>query len=138
MVVKNQNGSNFYCFCSRNSLEKLIQDIFKKYNNEKDPILKDCKTNVCIPVLIYWKVNLQSLKIIIIVNLLEIITYQHIKQLWQPQQHQHSFDPYSSDYLTEDGKSNHLKSKVDGGVFANNPTLIGIVEAKRFLSKKVI
>ena len=35
----------------RDVLEELIREKFKEVNSEgKDPILKDCKTNVCIPI----------------------------------------------------------------------------------------
>jgi hypothetical protein len=41
------------------------------------------------------------------------------------------FDPYSGVYTDLHGVKKHFGNKVDGGVMANNPTLIGIIEAQK-------
>ena len=40
----------FYASHKSDFLERLIQNKFKEYNNGIDPRLKDCKTDVCIPI----------------------------------------------------------------------------------------
>ena len=40
------------------------------------------------------------------------------------------FDPYCSEYTDLHGVVKNFSNKVDGGVFANNPTLLGIIEAQ--------
>lgn len=114
----------------RSSLEKQIQDIFKKYNNDKDPILKDCKTNVCIPIFDLLEGKPSVLKNNYHPKFTRDFHIPAYKAALATAAAPTFFDPFSSDYLTEDGISKPFKNKVDGGVFANNPTLIGIVEAE--------
>jgi patatin-like phospholipase/acyl hydrolase len=114
----------------RSSLEKLIQDIYKKYNDETDPILKDCKTNVCIPVFDLLEGKPSVLKNNYHPNFTRDYHIPAYKAALATAAAPTYFSPFSSDYSKEDVTPQPFKNKVDGGVFANNPTLIGIVEAE--------
>jgi patatin-like phospholipase/acyl hydrolase len=114
----------------RNSLEQLIQAKFLEYGNGKDPILKDCKTNVCIPIFDLLEGKPSVLKNNYHPNFTRDYHIPAYKAALATAAAPTYFDPYSSDYTTEDGVKKPFKNKIDGGVFANNPTLIGIVEAE--------
>lgn len=115
---------------NRNSLEQLIQTKFKDYGNGKDPILKDCKTNVCIPIFDLLEGKPSVLKNNYHPNFTRDYHIPAYKAALATAAAPTYFDPYSSSYITEEGVKKHFKNKIDGGVFANNPTLIGIVEAE--------
>ena len=120
----------FFASHSRESLEKLIQDEFKKYGNGKDPILKDCKTNVCIPVFDLLEGEPSVLKNKYHPNFSRDYHIPAFKAALATAAAPTYFSPFSSEYITEEGITKPFINKVDGGVFANNPTLIGIVEAE--------
>ncbi|MBW1655917.1 CBASS cGAMP-activated phospholipase [Flavobacterium quisquiliarum] len=120
----------------RKTLEKLIKDKFSDYNDGKDPILKDCKTNVCIPIFDLLEGKPSVLKNDYHPNFTRdyhIPAYQAALATAAAPTY---FTPYSSEYLTEQGVKKPFKNKIDGGVFANNPTLIGIIEAEQAFYKE--
>ena len=47
------------------------------------------------------------------------------------------FDPYTTEYKDLNGNDIPFSNKVDGGVVANNPTLLGIIEAQEAFYKKI-
>ena len=47
------------------------------------------------------------------------------------------FDPFSDNYVDLNGTSKTFSNKIDGGVFANNPTLLGIIEAQESFGRKL-
>ena len=120
----------FYASHEREPLEKLIQDKFKEHNNGKDPILKDCKTNVCIPIFDLLEGEPSVLKNKYHPNFTRDYHIPAYKAALATAAAPTYFAPFSSEYTTEEGSVKPFKNKVDGGVFANNPTLIGIVEAE--------
>lgn len=116
---------------SRKNLEKLIR---KKYRDAldgvNDPRLDDLKTRVCITG--YDIVNAAP----------KVYKTPH-KECYHVDKHRFAyqvalstgaaptyFSPYSGEYEKMDGISKEtIPLTVDGGVFSNNPTLIGIIEA---------
>jgi patatin-like phospholipase/acyl hydrolase len=120
-------------FCSGHSsdvLEKLIQEKFKEVNVGKDPILKDCKTNICIPVFDLLEGKPSVLKKDHHPRFTRDFHIPAYKAALATAAAPVYFDPYSSEYIDLQGQQKTFKNKVDGGVFANNPTLLGIIEAE--------
>ena len=115
------------------TLEKIIKEEFLKYGNGKDPILKDCKTNVCIPVFDLLEGKPSVLKNNYHPNFTRDYHIPAYKAALATAAAPSYFNPYTSEYTTEDNIVKPFKNKIDGGVFANNPTLIGIVEAEHAL-----
>ncbi len=115
----------------RKILEKLIRDKFKESNAEMiDPILKDCKTNVCIPIfdLLHGKPSvLKNDYHPRFTRDYHIPAYQAALATSAAPTY---FSPFEAEYTDLNGINKTFKNKVDGGVFANNPTLLGIIEAQ--------
>lgn len=125
----------FYSSYDRGSLEKLIRERFKNPDNESDYRLKDCLTNVCIPIY-----DLVEGKPVVCKNdYHERFTRDyHIpayKVALATSAAPTFFDPYSTHYTDLNGIDKSFSNKVDGGVFANNPTLLGITEAQEAFYK---
>lgn len=116
---------------NRSNLESLIRQKFKDINGGEDPRLQDCKTGVCIPIydLIEGKPRiLKSCYHERFIHDYHIPAYQAALATSAAPTY---FDPYSDDYTDLHGVKKHFGNKVDGGVVANNPTLIGIIEAQK-------
>ena len=120
---------------SSNTLEKLVREIFKNPETGEDYRLQDCRTNVCIPIydLLEGKPSVCKNKYH------DLFTRDYHRPAYQVALATASaptyFDPYSSSYTDLAGNQQFFSNKVDGGVFANNPTLLGIVEAQEAFSK---
>jgi patatin-like phospholipase/acyl hydrolase len=127
---RNKFAQLFYSAHSRVALEKLIQDIFKKAKNGNDPILKDCKTNICIPVFDLLEGKPSVLKKDHHPRFTRDFHIPAYKAALATAAAPVYFDPYSSEYTDLNGVVKPFKNKVDGGVFANNPTLLGMIEAE--------
>ena len=123
-------GQLKYAAHERNQLEELIQNKFKEKFNGTDPRLKDCKTAVCIPIydLLLGKPSvLKSNYHPKFSRDYHIPAYQAaLATAAAPT----FFNPYSGSYTDLNGIEIPFSNKVDGGVMANNPTLLGIVEAQ--------
>jgi patatin-like phospholipase/acyl hydrolase len=118
---------------SRDSLEKLIKDKYREYHNGEDgedPRLKHCKTHVAIPIYDLMEGRPSVLKSKYhdaFVRDYHIPAYQAALATSAAPTY---FDPFSTEYIDLNGLERPFQNKVDGGVFANNPTLNGIIEAK--------
>ncbi len=122
----------------RDVLEKLIREKFKETNPDgKDPVLKDCKTNVCIPIfdLLHGKPSV-----------LKNDYHPRFTRDYHIPAYQAAlatsaaptfFTPYDTEYTDMNGVNKSFKNKVDGGVFANNPALLGIIEAQEAFKQKL-
>jgi hypothetical protein len=123
-----------YSAHKRDDLEKLIRDKFKSYHNGEDgedPRLKHCKTHVAIPIYDLMEGRPSVLKSNYhpaFVRDFHIPAYQAALATSAAPTY---FDPYSASYTDLNGLEKPFQNKVDGGVFANNPTLNGIVEAQK-------
>lgn len=116
----------------RDELERLVRNKFKEVkNNEEDPRLEDCKTAVMVPIydLLEGRPSvLKSKYHPAFVRDYHIPAYQAALATSAAPTY---FDPYSGNYTDLKGIEQTFQNKIDGGVFANNPTLNGIIEAQK-------
>jgi patatin-like phospholipase/acyl hydrolase len=120
----------FYSAHSRSGIEELIREKFRKINNGVDPILRDCKTNICIPTFDLLMGKPSVLKNNYHPRFTRDYHIPAYKAALATSAAPVYFDPYSSEYIDLNGTEISFKNKIDGGVFANNPTLLGIIEAQ--------
>lgn len=115
----------------RNFLETLVRNKFKEVNSGNDPRLKDCKTDICIPIYDLIQGNPSVLKTKYhpaFERDYHIPAYQAAMATSAAPTY---FDPYTSDYIDLNGTKKDFSNKVDGGVMANNPTLVAFLEATK-------
>ncbi len=112
------------------NLERLIQEKFKKANNDVDPLIADLCTRVCITGYDLINANPKVFKTPHTKDYtvdLHIPAYQVAMATAAAPTY---FNPYSNHYEIHNGKEEEeFLMRVDGGVFANNPALIGLTEA---------
>lgn len=128
-------GQIFNSAHERDFLEELVRNKFKDYFGGEDPRIKNCLTDVAIPVYDLIKGNPSVIKSPYHQNFkrdLHIPAYQVAMATSAAPTY---FAPYSSDYIDLEGMERPFKNKVDGGVMANNPTIIGILEATKAFGK---
>ncbi|MBV7529271.1 CBASS cGAMP-activated phospholipase [Chitinophaga sp. sic0106] len=116
---------------NREYLENLLRSEFSKQFAGRDPILKDCKTATCIPIYDLFQGKPSVLKSKYhpaFVRDFHIPAYQAALATSAAPTF---FNPYSSDYIDTKDNKQLFHNKVDGGVFANNPTLLAIIEAQK-------
>ncbi|KOY51942.1 CBASS cGAMP-activated phospholipase [Polaribacter dokdonensis] len=111
-------------------LEDLIRNKFKKANNDIEPLIADLYTRVCITG--YDLINAKP-KVFKTPHKDDYYTDLHIPAYQVAMATSAAptyFNPYSSNYLIgDDNLKEEFLMRVDGGVFANNPALIGLTEA---------
>jgi hypothetical protein len=111
-------------------LENLIRQKFKKSNNGIEPRIADLSTRVCITG--YDLIHAKP-KVFKTPHKSEYYTDLHIPAYQVAMATAAAptyFNPYSNHYEIIDSKQKEeFLMRVDGGVFANNPALIGLTEA---------
>jgi patatin-like phospholipase/acyl hydrolase len=121
----------FYSAHKRKVLEDLVRSTFRVDGLTREPRLEDCKTNLCIPIFDLMQGKPSVLKTRhhkSYIRDFHIPAYQVALATAAAPTY---FDPYSGRYTDLNGSEQHFNNKVDGGVVANNPTLIGIIEARK-------
>lgn len=115
---------------SNKKLEKLIKEKFKKANNGIEPRLADLSTRVCITGYDLIKAKPKVFKTPHKDDYdtdLHIPAYQVAMATAAAPTY---FNPYSNHYEVKNvNDKEEFLMRVDGGVFANNPSLIGLTEA---------
>ncbi|MFZ2782880.1 MAG: CBASS cGAMP-activated phospholipase [Sediminibacterium sp.] len=113
---------------SNKQLRKKLKEIFSEANGGEPPLLNDLKTNICIPA---FNGNMGEIT---------VLKTKHNKDYLRDYKlpaHEVAlssasapvyFPPHSYSYDNEFGNGVVI-NMIDGGIFANNPTLIGILEA---------
>jgi len=130
-------GRIFWAKHNRKNLEKLIRDVFKNPIDNKDLLINDVKTNVCIPIYDLMEGRPSILKNRyneIFVRDYHIPAYQAALATSAAPTF---FNPYTDSYTDLHGNVQPFHQKIDGGVFANNPTLLAIIEAQKSFDRKL-
>ncbi len=113
---------------SNSNLQNLIREKFQDAKG-RDQLMKDCKTATCITSYNLFNGSPNIHKSAYHENWIrdpEIPAYQiALSTSAAPT----FFKPYNSEYKDGNQLVKKLSNMVDGGVYANNPTLIGIIEA---------
>lgn len=113
---------------SNKKLLKKLREVYAKANDGSDPLLNDLRTNVCIPT---FNGNDGA------INVLKTKHHpEYRRDFKMPAYHAAMssasapvyFPPHSFQFKNEFGEGTNI-NMIDGGVFANNPSLIGIFEA---------
>lgn len=120
-------------FYSNQPLEKLIRDIFRKYHDkDEDPRINDAlkKAKLLIPIYSLVDGGTQVLKT---PHTSDLILDKHIPMYMAAMATSAAptfFNAYSGRFQRIDSDMmEHFSNKVDGGVYANNPSMLGIIEA---------
>ncbi len=113
---------------SNKALHKKLEEIFKEANGGKVPIIDNLKTKVCIPTF-----NGATGEI----NVLKTRHHAEYNRDYKLPVHEAVlssasapiyFPPHSFSFSNEHGSGSNV-NMIDGGIFANNPALIGVLEA---------
>ncbi len=117
---------------SNKALRRKLESVFSEYNNGVAPLLKDLKANVCIPTF-----NGNDGQI----NILKTRHCDDYNRDYKLPAHEVAlasasapiyFPPHSFNFANEYGQGVNI-NMIDGGIFANNPALIGLLEASEKL-----
>ncbi|OOQ57414.1 CBASS cGAMP-activated phospholipase [Mucilaginibacter pedocola] len=113
---------------SNKALHKILEDVYTKANGGKTPLMADLKTRVCIPTF-----NGNDGQI----NVLKTKHHKDYKRDYKLPAHEVAmssasapvyFPPHTFSFSNEHGNGKNV-NMIDGGIFANNPALIGVLEA---------
>ncbi len=125
----------FWATHKRDYLENLVRNKFKEYFQGEDPRLKNCLTHVAIPIYDLIKGNPSVLKSPYHPNFKRDLHIPAYKAAMATSAAPTYFAPYTSEYTDLEGMKRPFHNKVDGGIMANNPTLIGIIEALKAFNR---
>ena len=113
---------------SNDVLREKLKEAYTAANNGKEPLINDLKTSVCIPT---FNGGMGE------INVLKTKHHDDYTKDYKLPAHEVAlssasapvyFPPNSFNYSNELG-SGHYVNMIDGGIFANNPALIGLLEA---------
>ena len=113
---------------SSKALRKQLEEVYANANGGKIALIADLKTNVCIPTF-----NGNDGRI----NVLKTRHHTDYRRDFMLPAHEVAlssasapvyFPPHSFSFSNEHGSGTNI-NMIDGGIFANNPALIGILEA---------
>ncbi len=113
---------------SNKKLRKKLEEVYAAANGGKAPLLNDLKTKVCIPT---FNGNEG------VINVLKTKHHPDYRRDYKLPAHEVAlasasapvyFPPHTFEYSNEFGSGSNV-NMIDGGIFANNPSLIGILEA---------
>ncbi|MBI4547534.1 MAG: patatin-like phospholipase family protein [Ignavibacteriae bacterium] len=122
----------------RKGLEDNIRNAFKKHNGGNDPRLIDCKTAVCIPIYDLFEGKPSVLKSKYHPRFTRDYHIPAYLAAMATSAAPTFFDPVTSSYTKIDStRVEDFSNKIDGGVFANNPTLLAIIEAQKAFGKSL-
>ncbi len=128
---KGKVGRWFYSKHERTDLEIITRKLFAQYNGGVDPLLGNCKTSVAIPVYDLNNGRPKVLKSNYHPSLVRDHQIPAYMAALATSAAPTFFDPYSAVYRDSVGKKIEFFHNVDGGVFANNPSLGCLIEVQR-------
>ncbi len=128
-----------HSFYSNKPLEKLLKEIFKEFHSDdEDPRILDAKTKLLIPIYSLMDGSTQVLKT---PHTSDLILDKHIPMYMAAMATAAAptfFNSYSNSFKKIDSSTiENFTNKVDGGVYANNPSMIALVEAQTRLEKEL-
>jgi len=118
---------------SNKMLRLRLKEIYTEANGGKVPLLNDLKTKVCIPT---FNGNLGE------INVLKTKHHPEYNRDYKLPAHDVAlssasapiyFPPHTFSYNNEFGSGSNV-NMIDGGIFSNNPSLIGVLEATEKLN----
>ena len=118
-------------FYKRDALEKILKDTYGRCARDKDTRVYHCRTRLCIPVYDASKDVIHIFKTDHLPNyhrdchipITDVVLASAAAPAY--------FYPHTFDYMTMGTDTvNSYTNNIDGGLFANNPTLIGLTEAR--------
>ncbi len=131
-------GQLRYAAHERDVLEKLIREKLKEAHIDgEDPILRDCKTNICIPVYDLLNGTPSVYKNDYHPKFTRDFHIPAYQVAMGSSAAPTYFAPYNAKYRDLNGLDKTFNNKIDGGVFSNNPALIGIIEAQEAFGQKL-
>jgi patatin-like phospholipase/acyl hydrolase len=113
---------------SNRKLRKKLQEVYASANNGVDPVLKDLKTNVCIPVFNGNDGQINVLKTKHNEEYMRDYKLPAYEVALSSASAPIYFPPHTFSFSNEHGSGTNV-NMIDGGIFANNPSLIGVLEA---------
>lgn len=120
----------------RFNLETVIRETFSRYFNGKDPRLIDCRVPVLVPIYDLFEGKPSVLKSKYHMRFTRDYHIPAYQAALATSAAPTFFDPLASSYVKIDSSTREdFSNKVDGGVFANNPTLLAIIEAQKAFNK---
>ena len=129
-----------YSSHDRTNLKNLLEDVFKRYHNKTlIPKLKDCKVPVGVSIYDLSIGKPSVLKSLYHPRFTRDPNLPLLDAALSTSSAPTYFDPYSGNmYKDMKGDVLQFKNKVDGGVWANNPSLIALIEAQKAFKKEII
>ena len=118
-------------------LENLVKMKFQEHFEGRNPRLIDAKTEVCIPIYDLNKGNLSVLKSKYHPNFIRDYHVPMYQVAMATAAAPTYFNSYSNSYTDLNGINKQFANKIDGGVMANNPTLVAFLEATKTFGKNV-
>lgn len=117
-----------HCLYNRTALKKYLTDA---YGETK---INDCKTRICIPTYDLYNGTIHIIKTPHLVEYVRDLHIPTVDAALCTAAAPVYFEPYSFKYkLIDSSIENQAYFHIDGGVFANNPALIGLIEATKCL-----
>ena len=113
---------------SNRKLRGKLKEIYAAANNGTDPVLKDLKTNVCIPVFNGNDGQINVLKTKHHEEYIRDYKLPAFEVALSSASAPIYFPPHSFSFSNEYGSGTNV-NMIDGGIFANNPSLIAMLEA---------
>lgn len=133
-VLPSQSRALLTSYYSNKELRKKLLEIYSTANGGVPPIIKDLKTKICIPT---FNGGMGE------INVFKTKHHPDYTRDYKLPAHEVAlssasapvyFPPHSFSYSNQYGEGKNI-NMIDGGIFANNPTLIGILEATEKLNQ---
>jgi patatin-like phospholipase/acyl hydrolase len=124
-------------YCNK-SLASILKETFKDASSGNDLRLDNCKTNICIPIYDLFEGKPSVLKNKYHPSFTRDYHIPAYQAALATSAAPTYFDPFSGSYeKIQTESSEDFSNKVDGGIFANNPALLGIIEAQKAFGRKL-